>query len=104
MSNIEKIRQEIERLKNIAENNNASEYLRGQARVCRVILSFIDTLPEEKSEIPINLTWQDIATIDSLLTEVGNSYAIGNFDYDGERENFYQKVLDEYNRLHQTKA
>lgn len=57
-----------------------------------------------KSEIPINLTWQDIATIDSLLTEVSNSYAVGNFDYDGERENFYKKVLDEYNRLHQTKA
>ena len=48
MSNIDKIRQELERLKNIAENDNASEYLRGQARVCRVILSFIDSLPEEK--------------------------------------------------------
>ena len=48
MSNIEKIRQEIERLKNIAENDNASEYLRGQARVCRVLLAFIDSLPEEK--------------------------------------------------------
>lgn len=42
------IKAEIERLKNIAENNNASEYLRGQARVCRVILSFIDSLPDEK--------------------------------------------------------
>jgi len=48
MTNIEKIRQELERLKNIAENDNASEYLRGQARVCRVILSFIDSLPGEK--------------------------------------------------------
>jgi hypothetical protein len=49
MSNIEKIRQEIERLKNIAENNNASEYLRGQARVCRVLLDFIDSMPDDAS-------------------------------------------------------
>lgn len=64
-----------------------------------IILKFHELCKEEKSEIPINLTWRDIATIDSLLTEVSNSYAIGNFDYDGERENFYKKVLDEYNRL-----
>lgn len=39
------------------------------------------------------LTWEDMATIDSLITEVSNSYVVGNYDHDGEREHFYGEVL-----------
>lgn len=72
MNNIEKIKAEIERLKNIAENDNASEYLRGQARICRIILSFIDSLPGEKlsedlEEAADNCVWKSIDSNDQML-------------------------------------
>ena len=82
MTNIEKICQEIERLKNIAENNNASEYLRGQARVCRVILSFIDSLPEEEPS-------------EDLEEEIQGMYqAIFGTDIINRREMVYLETFD----------
>ena len=57
-----------------------------------------------KSEKPINLTWQDIKKIvniaDAMLDDPKMRIAIQNHS----EEEYYQKVLDEYNRLHQTKA
>ena len=54
-----------------------------------------------KSEIP---TWQDIKKIvniaDAMLDDPKMRIAIQNHS----EEEYYQKVLDEYNRLHQTKA
>ena len=47
----------------------------------------------EQAEKDLALTWEDMATIDSLITEVSNSYAVGNYDHDGEREHFYGEVL-----------
>lgn len=47
----------------------------------------------EQAEKDFELTWQDMATIDSLITDVSNSYAVGNYDHDGEREHFYGEVL-----------
>ena len=51
-----------------------------------------------------NLTWQDIKKIvniaDAMLDDPKMRIAIQNH---GEEE-YYQKVLDGYNRLHQTKA
>lgn len=53
-----------------------------------------------KSEIPINLTWQDIKKIvniaDAMLDDPKMRIAIQNHS----EEEYYQKVLDEYNRLH----
>lgn len=49
------------------------------------------------------LTWEDIADIDELITEVSNSYAVGNFDYDGELETFYEEVLKRFNEYKRTK-
>ena len=57
-----------------------------------------------KSEIPINLTWQDIKKIvniaDALFDDPEIRIAVANH----LEEEYYRKVLDEYNRLHQTKA
>lgn len=57
-----------------------------------------------KSEIPINLTWQDIKAIvniaDAMLDDPKMRIAIQNHS----EEEYYRKVLDEYSRLHQTEA
>ena len=50
------------------------------------------------------LTWQDIKKIvniaDAMLDDPKMRIAVQNHS----EEEYYQKVLDEYNRLHQTKA
>jgi hypothetical protein len=92
MSNIEKIRQEIERRK--------LDYLNRSYTFVPVamqqLLEFIDSLPEE------HLTWQDIKKIvniaDALLDDPKARVEFNNHN----EEYYYQKVLDEYNRLHQT--
>ena len=91
MSNIEKIRQEIERRKKENMYDDLPITI-GRYYEDRDLLAFIDSLPEDD----LSLSWEDMATIDSLLTEVSNSYAVGNFDYDGERENFYNEVLTRF--------
>lgn len=50
----------------------------------------------KEAEKDLALTWEDMATIDSLITEVSNSYAVGNYDHDGEREHFYGEVLKRF--------
>lgn len=49
-----------------------------------------------KSEIPINLTWEDIAKIDAIILDVNNELAV---DYSKEisRQKLYEEVLKRYN-------
>lgn len=47
MTQKELIRQEVERLKNIVENDNTSEYLRGQARKWEAVFKERGTTKEE---------------------------------------------------------
>lgn len=49
------------------------------------------------------LTADDISAIDALLTEVSNSYAVGNFDYDGELDHFYEEVLRRFKQFKEAK-
>ena len=89
MSNIEKIRQEIERLKKWSESSKKEWIDEGYnqnafAEDCRIksfdkLLAFITALPEEKP----TLTVEDIKTILDL--------SFWNDDT--------EKILDEYNRL-----
>lgn len=76
-------------------DEDASWY-QGHWKMCSKLLAFIDSLPEEQ------LTWQDIKKIvniaDDLLDDPKARIAIQNHS----EEDYYQKVLDEYNRLHQT--
>lgn len=76
MTQKELIRQEVERLKNIVENDNTSEYLRGQARICRVILSFIDSLPEEtcKDSLQVTETCKENPDSFTSLEEAAEKY------------------------------
>jgi hypothetical protein len=64
--------------------------------MCSKLLTFIDSLPEE------HLTWQDIKRIvniaDALLDDPKARVEYNNHN----EEYYYKKVLDEYNRLHQT--
>ena len=61
-----------------------------------IILKFHELCKEEKSEIPINLTWEDIAKIDAIILDVNNELAV---DYSKEisRQKFYEEVLKRYN-------
>jgi hypothetical protein len=95
MTNIEKIRQEVERLKNIAENDNASEYLRGQARVCRVILAFIDSLPEECLADKRKTSDEPVIDSHGLEEEIQGMYqAIFGTDIINRREMVYLETFD----------
>lgn len=91
MSNIEKIRQEIERRKKKHMNEDLPISI-GRYYEDRDLLSFIDSLSEEQ------LTWQDIKKIvniaDALLDDPMARIAIQNHS----EEEYYQKVLDEYNK------
>lgn len=93
MSNIEKIRQEIERLINEYKPVvGGVDELTGAHIILAKLLAFIDSLSEEK------LTWQDIKRIvniaDALLDDPKARIAIQNHS----EEEYYQKVLDEYNK------
>ena len=107
MSNIEKIRQEIERQLEYFKgkeddawddcDNYTDEdamWYQGHWKMCSRLLSFIDSLPEEKP----SLTWEDIRRIvniaDALLDDPKARIAIQNHS----EEEYYQKVLDEYNK------
>lgn len=104
MTNIEKIRQEIERRAKFHDNamkacpglNNIALTHSAGWKEDTELLSFIDSLPEEK------LTWQDIKKIvniaDALLSDPKARVEYNNHN----EEYYYKKVLDEYNRLHQT--
>ena len=81
MTNIEKIRQEIERLKEPHEKNlnkpmerGRIGYAHGCVDCCDMILSFIDSL-EEESSCPKELDY-----LDKLMKEVQKYYS-DNFDY-----------------------
>lgn len=86
MSNIEKIRQEIERLKKICKDNITTSKSGCFPYVMEMtgydkILSFIDSLPEE--------TCKDSLQVHETCKENTDSFT---------------SDLDEYNRLHQTEA
>lgn len=91
MSNMEKIRQEIERRKKENMYDNLPITI-GRYYEDRDLLAFIDSLPDEQ------LTWQDIKRIvniaDALLDDPKARIAIQNHS----EEEYYQKVLDEYNK------
>lgn len=91
MSNMEKIRQEIERRKKENMYDNLPITI-GRYYEDRDLLAFIDSLPDE------HLTWQDIKRIvniaDALLDDPEARIAIQNHS----EEEYYQKVLDEYNK------
>ena len=93
MSNMEKIRQEIERRKKVNMYDNLPISI-GRYYEDRDLLAFIDSLPEEKP----SLTWEDIRRIvnlaDALLDDPKARIAIQNHS----EEEYYQKVLDEYNK------
>ena len=93
MSNMEKIRQEIERRKKENMYDNLPITI-GRYYEDRDLLAFIDSLPEEKP----SLTWEDIRRIvniaDALLDDPKARIAIQNHS----EEEYYQKVLDEYNK------
>ena len=91
MSDIKKIRQEIERRKKENMYDNLPITI-GRYYEDRDLLAFIDSLPDEQ------LTWQDIKRIvniaDALLDDPKMRIAIQNHS----KEEYYQKVLDEYNK------
>ena len=91
MTNIEKIRQEIERRKKENMYDNLPITI-GRYYEDRDLLAFIDSLPDEQ------LTWQDVKKIvniaDALLDDPKVRMAIQNHS----EEEYYQKVLDEYNK------
>ena len=62
-----------------------------------IILKFHELCKEEKSEKPINLTWQDIKKIvniaDAMLDDPKMRIAIQNHS----EEEYYQKVLKAFN-------
>ena len=91
MSDIKKIRQEIERRKKENMYDNLPITI-GRYYEDRDLLAFIDSLPDEQ------LTWQDIKRIvniaDALLDDPKSRRAIQNHN----EEEYYQKVLDEYNK------
>lgn len=64
----------------------------------------MNSVKKKNRKKPINLTWRDIKKIvniaDAMLDDPKMRIAIQNHS----EEEYYQKVLDEYNRLHQTKA
>lgn len=68
-----------------------------------LFIKFHELCKEEKSEIPINLTWQDIKKIvniaDALLDDPKMRIAIQNHS----EEDYYKKVLDEYNHTNNNK-
>ena len=88
---MEKIRQEIERRKKENMYDNLPITI-GRYYEDRDLLAFIDSLPDEQ------LTWQDIKRIvniaDALLDDPKARIAIQNHS----EEEYYQKVLDEYNK------
>ena len=90
-TNIKKIRQEIERRKKENMYDNLPITI-GRYYEDRDLLAFIDSLPDEQ------LTWQDIKRIvniaDALLDDQKARIAIQNHS----EEEYYQKVLDEYNK------
>ena len=47
------------------------------------------------------MTWKDIQLIDDIIREKTNSYAVGMVEY-GDIQEFYEDVLNEFNRLKST--
>ena len=96
MTNIDKIRKEIERLydEEAPKHDQQCEFEDGYFTGIATISKFIDSLPEEKP----SLTWEDIRRIvniaDALLDDPKARIAIQNHS----EEEYYQKVLDEYNK------
>lgn len=111
MSNIEKIRQEIERQLEYFKgkeddtwddcDNYTDEdamWYQGHWKMCSRLLSFIDSLPEEKPSLAVEDIKKIVRIADGLLDDPKARVEFNNHN----EEYYYQKVLDEYNGLHQT--
>ena len=107
MSNIEKIRQEIERRKTHF-NKEATKYQYrhidyanncfGARDALRDLLALIDSLPKEEPSLAVEDIKKIVKIADGLLDDPKARVEFNNHN----EEYYYQKVLDEYNRLHQT--
>lgn len=51
-----------------------------------------------KSEIPINLTWKDIAKIDAIILDVNNEFAV-DYSKEIDRKKFYEEVLKRFKEI-----
>ena len=101
MTNIEKIRQEIERRKKICEDvfeRESDTYYQGKAVAYGELLTFIDSLPKEEPSLAVEDIKKIVKIADGLLDDPKARVEFNNHN----EEYYYQKVLDEYNRLHQT--
>ena len=106
MTNIEKIRQEIERqmkfydekeMKAWDDSEQGDEdalWYQGHRKMCAKLLSFIDSLPEEKPSLAVEDIKRIVNIADALLDDPKARIAIQNHS----EEEYYQKVLDEYNK------
>ena len=118
MSNIEKIRQEIERQRSFIEGlfiEGDNNFYDGQDDAYNHLLTFIDSLPEETckgSPLPedtvlfhkgveegrrlekddLALTWEDMANIDAIILDVNNEFAV-DYSKEIDRQKFYEEVL-----------
>lgn len=109
MSNIEKIRQEIERLKKILKENtyylDNSQQALGYSFALDDFNDFIDSLPEETCKEntdsltnlkdDLALTWEDMAKIDAIILDVNNEFAV-DYTKEIDRQKFYEEVLKRF--------
>lgn len=97
MSNIEKIRQEIERRKKENMYDDLPITI-GRYYEDRDLLAFIDSLPEDD----LSLTWEDMAKIDAIILDVNNEFAV-DYSKEIDRQKFYEEVLKRFNAQHNEK-
>lgn len=90
MSNIEKIRQEIERRKKENMYDDLPITI-GRYYEDRDLLAFIDSLPEDD----LSLSWEDMAKIDAIILDVNNEFAI-DYSKEIDRQKFYEEVLKRF--------
>lgn len=90
MSNIEKIRQEIERRKKENMYDDLPITI-GRYYEDRDLLAFIDSLPEDD----LSLTWEDMAKIDAIILDVNNEFAV-DYSKEIDRQKFYEEVLKRF--------
>ena len=93
MSNIEKIRQEIERRKKENMYDDLPITI-GRYYEDRDLLAFIDSLPEDD----LSLSWEDMAKIDAIILDVNNEFAI-DYSKEIDRQKFYEEVLKRFNEI-----
>lgn len=91
MSNIEKIKAEIERL---MKETDTGQFGIGGRCMCRIILDFIDSLPEEKPSEDLELTWEDMRAIRIIKDHLTASINGPMWD----SKEFYEEILRRFNK------